>query len=300
MTERTISFPDDLKPKWIDRFVADVHAHIRGVTSLENETYPAPHHGWICFHCGERFTTKEGAAIHFGTVNDDRPDCIERLHTALGQIAGKNDMEGVADADLQSALGGALHECEVIARAALGEYALACDLCGGTGIDPNTLNDPNSCPQCSDEFERERDPERLSGERRMTDPRSPPEQFHYLMSGAQAARVADVVDLPGIAKAVAGRDEETILRALNEAFEAGRETAVTGARVEAAYKAFCDACNEMIECPGCNGKGYHHGFGEHGHDPDWCLNCGGSQIIPARDDIASMRMALVAALGVGQ
>ena len=31
----------------------------------------------------------------------------------------------------------------------------------------------------------------------------------------------------------------------------------------------------MVECPKCKGKGYHHGFGEHGHDPDWCLLCGG-------------------------
>ncbi len=75
MSERTITFPDDLKPKWIDRFVADIHAHLRGVQA-GNETYPAPHHGWICFHCGERFTTKEGAAIHFGTVNDSRPECV--------------------------------------------------------------------------------------------------------------------------------------------------------------------------------------------------------------------------------
>jgi hypothetical protein len=32
---------------------------------------------------------------------------------------------------------------------------------------------------------------------------------------------------------------------------------------------------EFKPCPRCNGKGYHHGFGEHGHDPDWCEDCGG-------------------------
>jgi hypothetical protein len=32
---------------------------------------------------------------------------------------------------------------------------------------------------------------------------------------------------------------------------------------------------EFVPCPKCNGKGYHHGFGEHGHDPDWCEMCGG-------------------------
>lgn len=32
---------------------------------------------------------------------------------------------------------------------------------------------------------------------------------------------------------------------------------------------------EFVECPRCNGKGYHHGFGEGGADPDWCEECGG-------------------------
>ena len=29
------------------------------------------------------------------------------------------------------------------------------------------------------------------------------------------------------------------------------------------------------QCPRCKGRGYHHGFGEHGHDPDYCNQCGG-------------------------
>lgn len=33
-------------------------------------------------------------------------------------------------------------------------------------------------------------------------------------------------------------------------------------------------------CPRCEGKGHHHGFGEHGQDPDWCLHCGGPGQIP--------------------
>jgi len=32
---------------------------------------------------------------------------------------------------------------------------------------------------------------------------------------------------------------------------------------------------ESRECPQCYGRGYHHGFGELGHDPDWCSMCGG-------------------------
>lgn len=33
------------------------------------------------------------------------------------------------------------------------------------------------------------------------------------------------------------------------------------------------------KCPRCDGRGYHHGFGEHGHDPDWCSECGGGQTV---------------------
>jgi hypothetical protein len=73
---------------------------------------------------------------------------------------------------------------------------------------------------------------------------------------------------------------------------------ITDAQVEAAFKVFCDSCNEMIQCPRCRGVGYHHGFGEDGHDPDWCLDCGGSQSVPARDDKASMRLALEVALNI--
>jgi hypothetical protein len=40
------------------------------------------------------------------------------------------------------------------------------------------------------------------------------------------------------------------------------------------YLALCDD-PEFVECPRCKGKGYHHGFGEGGVDPDWCEDCGG-------------------------
>jgi len=31
-----------------------------------------------------------------------------------------------------------------------------------------------------------------------------------------------------------------------------------------------------VTCGWCGGKGYHHGFGEGGHDPDWCSRCLGA------------------------
>ena len=35
-------------------------------------------------------------------------------------------------------------------------------------------------------------------------------------------------------------------------------------------------------CDRCTGKGYHHGFGIDGIDPDWCEQCGGPGSV-ARD-----------------
>lgn len=32
---------------------------------------------------------------------------------------------------------------------------------------------------------------------------------------------------------------------------------------------------ETFVCRRCKGEGYHHGFGEHGRDPDWCSCCHG-------------------------
>lgn len=68
--------------------------------------------------------------------------------------------------------------------------------------------------------------------------------------------------------------------------------------VDRALKAFEDACNSMVMCKRCDGRGYHHGFGEHGHDPDWCNDCGGCQSVPQFDDRESMRQALIAAFAL--
>jgi hypothetical protein len=48
------------------------------------------------------------------------------------------------------------------------------------------------------------------------------------------------------------------------------------------YLALCDN-PEFVECPTCKGKGYHHGFGETGRDPDWCSDCGGPGQYPHPD-----------------
>lgn len=40
------------------------------------DTYPAPAHGWTCFHCGETFKGSAAAALHFGAVPSREPACL--------------------------------------------------------------------------------------------------------------------------------------------------------------------------------------------------------------------------------
>lgn len=49
-------------------------------------TYPAPRHGWICFHCGETFKTPEAAAEHFGTTPAETPECIDRATSSYQDL----------------------------------------------------------------------------------------------------------------------------------------------------------------------------------------------------------------------
>jgi hypothetical protein len=48
--------------------------------------YPEVGRGWVCFHCGERFTTVGSAQDHFGGDPDSEPGCI--LKVKLGDERG--------------------------------------------------------------------------------------------------------------------------------------------------------------------------------------------------------------------
>lgn len=65
--------------------------------------------------------------------------------------------------------------------------------------------------------------------------------------------------------------------------------------IEAALKA-----NEgdMVPCDRCDGRGWHHGFGERGHDPDWCVKCDGSQVVHSGVEPADAIIAALAAEGM--
>lgn len=43
------------------------------------DTYPAPAHGWTCFHCGETFMSIGNAREHFGAKPDAVPGCMLRV-----------------------------------------------------------------------------------------------------------------------------------------------------------------------------------------------------------------------------
>jgi hypothetical protein len=49
-------------------------------------TYPAPRHGWTCFHCGDMFKTPETAAAHFGPTPDATPECVDRATSSYQDL----------------------------------------------------------------------------------------------------------------------------------------------------------------------------------------------------------------------
>lgn len=46
---------------------------------VEGKTYIKPSDGWVCFHCGERFTTIGSARDHFGAEPDAKPGCMLKI-----------------------------------------------------------------------------------------------------------------------------------------------------------------------------------------------------------------------------
>ena len=53
---------------------------------MTQETYPMPTDGWVCFHCGERFTTPGGAEDHFGARPTDTAACLIKVGEERGLV----------------------------------------------------------------------------------------------------------------------------------------------------------------------------------------------------------------------
>lgn len=56
------------------------------IAQLEAGLYPMPDDGWVCFHCGERFTTVGAAEDHFGVTPESTVGCL--LAISAGEERG--------------------------------------------------------------------------------------------------------------------------------------------------------------------------------------------------------------------
>ena len=62
----------------------DIHG-VAG-TMVKQDTYPMPADGWVCFHCGERFTTVGTAEDHFGARPRDMAACLIKVGEERGLV----------------------------------------------------------------------------------------------------------------------------------------------------------------------------------------------------------------------
>ena len=53
---------------------------------MPQETCRMPPDGWVCFHCGEWFTTVGGAQTHFGRRPIDTPGCLIKVGEERGLL----------------------------------------------------------------------------------------------------------------------------------------------------------------------------------------------------------------------
>ena len=53
---------------------------------MVQETYQQPADGWVCFHCGERFTTFGAGEDHFGSRPDDIAACLIKVGSERGLV----------------------------------------------------------------------------------------------------------------------------------------------------------------------------------------------------------------------
>ena len=53
---------------------------------MAQETCRMPPDGWVCFHCGERFTTVGGAQVHFGRWPSSTAGCMIKAGEERGLL----------------------------------------------------------------------------------------------------------------------------------------------------------------------------------------------------------------------
>ena len=82
------------------------------------ETYQMPPDGWVCFHCGERFTTPGGAQVHFGARPEDQAGCLIKV----GEERGLLMRIRVLEAGLREVVH---HECRICEQRLANKRVLA-------------------------------------------------------------------------------------------------------------------------------------------------------------------------------
>ena len=64
---------------------------------MTQETYPQPADGWVCFHCGERFTTPGSAEDHFGARPEEPAACLIKYGNERGLVMELRKAQAQAD-----------------------------------------------------------------------------------------------------------------------------------------------------------------------------------------------------------
>lgn len=82
-------------------------------TPQPDGTYPAPRHGWTCFHCGENFKKEEAARAHFGPTPDWTPECIERRTCSDDTLLSRTRTAEQYALECQTSRDDAIDEAEV-------------------------------------------------------------------------------------------------------------------------------------------------------------------------------------------
>ena len=94
---------------------------------MTQETYPMPKDGWVCFHCGERFTTPGGARIHFGARPTAMAGCLIKVGEERGLLMEIRRLEA-ALAELID------NTCSICDQTFLSKRALASHKCSAHGV----------------------------------------------------------------------------------------------------------------------------------------------------------------------
>ena len=75
---------DHQRPGIVDAMAFEIHG--AAGTMVKRDTYPMPEDGWVCFHCGERFTTVGTAEDHFGARPSDMAACLIKVGEERGLV----------------------------------------------------------------------------------------------------------------------------------------------------------------------------------------------------------------------